>query len=81
MRWDSAVYSGMTVSPFYDSLLGKLIAWGPTREHARRRMLTALRRLELDGIATTRKLCQEIVNHQAFAERTHTTGLIASLLG
>ena len=81
VRWDSAVFTGMAVSPFYDSLLGKLITWAPTREQARRRMLTALRRLQLEGIATTRTLCQDIVNHQAFAEHTHTTDFIENLLG
>jgi acetyl-CoA carboxylase biotin carboxylase subunit len=80
VRWDSATFTGMEVSPFYDSLIGKLITWGPTREHARRRMLTALRRLDLKGIETTRKLCQEIVNHEAFANHIHTTDLIDKLL-
>lgn len=79
VRWDSAVYSGMTISPYYDSLIGKLITWGPTREHARRRMLTALRRLDLQGIATTRNLCQDIVNHPDFAQHTHTTDFIEKL--
>jgi len=80
VRWDSALYTGMQVSPFYDSLIGKLIAWGPTREQARRRMLTALRRLDIQGIATTKSLCQEIINHQAFAQHALTTDFIESLL-
>jgi len=81
VRWDSGVYGGMKVTPFYDSLVGKLITWGPDREQARRRMLSALRKLDLQGITTTRELCQEIINHEQFTNQTHTTDFIDSLLG
>jgi len=80
VRWDSAVFSGMVVSPYYDSLLGKLVSWGADREEARRRMLTALQRLAFDGVKSTRALCQEIVNHPDFAAHTHATDFIDKLL-
>lgn len=80
VRWDSAIYNGMSVSPFYDSLLGKLVCWGATREQARRRTLAALRLLDLEGVATTTRLCQDIVNHPAFAEQRHATDLVEGLI-
>ena len=50
---DSHLYAGYRVPPFYDSLLGKIIAWGETREEALDRMRRALEETMLTGIATT----------------------------
>jgi acetyl-CoA carboxylase biotin carboxylase subunit len=52
IRMDSHVYSGYTVPPNYDSLIGKLIAYGPTREVALARMRNALDEIVVDGIKT-----------------------------
>ncbi|MFZ5560066.1 MAG: acetyl-CoA carboxylase biotin carboxylase subunit [Pseudomonadota bacterium] len=52
IRMDSHVYSGYTVPPHYDSLIGKLIAYGPTREVALARMRNALDEIVVDGIKT-----------------------------
>ncbi len=73
VRVDSHLYDGLEVGPYYDSLLAKVIAWGPDRESARRRLLGALRRLELEGLPTTRELCLEILEHPAFVEGRTTT--------
>ena len=54
VRFDSHLYAGYEVPPYYDSLLGKLIVWGATREEAIARSRAALRELEIDGVATTR---------------------------
>ena len=56
MRFDSMIYPGYTVPPFYDSLLAKLIVHGETREAAIVRLARALSELQIDGIKTTRPL-------------------------
>ena len=50
------LYEGYVVPPFYDSLLGKLIVAGDSREEALRRLRTALQNLSIEGVATTRGL-------------------------
>lgn len=66
VRVDSHIYDGLEITPHYDPLLTKVIAHGEDREVARQRMLGALRRFEIDGLATTRDLCLEILEHPAF---------------
>jgi acetyl-CoA carboxylase biotin carboxylase subunit len=74
VRFDSHVYAGYTVSPYYDSMVGKIIVHQPTRTEAIDCMLRALEELRVDGIATTRTRHQEILRHSAFAEaRIDTT--------
>ncbi|KUO78127.1 MAG: acetyl-CoA carboxylase biotin carboxylase subunit [Desulfosporosinus sp. BRH_c37] len=53
VRVDSAVYQGYTVSPYYDSMVGKLIVWGATRQEAIARMKRALEEFVIEGIHTT----------------------------
>ena len=53
VRVDSHVYTGYEIPPFYDSLIGKLIVWAPTREMALRRMRRALSEWAVTGIPTT----------------------------
>lgn len=52
VRVDSHIYSGYTVPPFYDSLIGKLITWGPDRDTAIARMRNALEETVIEGIKT-----------------------------
>ena len=73
IRLDTALYDGMVVTPHYDSLLAKLIAWGEDREEARAKMQTALRRFRVSGIATTRDLALRIVAHPAFRDADLST--------
>ncbi len=56
VRFDTMVYEGYVVPPFYDSLLGKLIVVGDSREEALRRLQIALQTLSIEGLATTRGL-------------------------
>jgi len=58
IRFDTMLYQGYQVPPFYDSLLGKLIVWDETREAALQRMSRALGELEVGGLATTKSLHQ-----------------------
>ena len=53
IRVDSMLHPGMEVTAHYDSLLAKLIAWGPDRETCRRRLLRALREFTVVGVATS----------------------------
>ena len=53
VRVDSAVYQGYTVPPYYDSMVGKLIVWGATRQEAIARMKRALGEFVIEGIHTT----------------------------
>ena len=52
VRMDSHLYSGYEVPPFYDSLLGKLVVWGPDRPTAIERARVALDELIVDGLVT-----------------------------
>jgi len=56
VRFDTMLYEGYVVPPFYDSLLGKLIVAGASREEALCRLRTALESLSIEGLATTRGL-------------------------
>jgi acetyl-CoA carboxylase biotin carboxylase subunit len=66
IRVDSHMYSGYAVPPHYDSLIGKLIAHGETRDSAIARMTTALSEVVVEGIRTNVPLHQEIFQHAAF---------------
>jgi acetyl-CoA carboxylase biotin carboxylase subunit len=60
-RFDTLLYAGYAVSPFYDSLLGKLIVWDTSREMALCRLGRALGELRIDGVTTTTPLLQRLV--------------------
>lgn len=61
VRFDTMLYTGYAVPPFYDFLLGKLIVWDKTREAALARLVRALGELKVEGVPTTAAL------HQALA--------------
>jgi acetyl-CoA carboxylase biotin carboxylase subunit len=74
VRFDSHVHAGYTVSPYYDSMIGKLIVHQPTRQEAIACMKRALSELRIEGVKTTVPLQQKILNHTAFVEaRVDTT--------
>ncbi len=66
IRVESHVYSGYKVPPFYDSMIGKIIAHGNDRPSAIARMKTALTEIVIEGIKTNVALHQEIFQHAAF---------------
>ncbi|MCH8896480.1 MAG: acetyl-CoA carboxylase biotin carboxylase subunit [Proteobacteria bacterium] len=66
IRVDSHLYSGYEVPPFYDSMIGKIIAHGADRSTAIARMRNALNEIVIEGIRTNIALHQEITNHGAF---------------
>jgi acetyl-CoA carboxylase biotin carboxylase subunit len=68
VRVDSHVYSGYRVPPHYDSMIGKIIAHGDTREQAIRRMRIALSEMDVTGIKTNIPLHQELMVDTRFIE-------------
>jgi len=68
IRVDSHIYNGYTVPPFYDSMIGKLIAYGPSRKSAIGRMRTALVELVIDGINTNTELHRDLLNDATFEQ-------------
>ena len=66
IRVDSHLYSGYMVPPYYDSMVGKVIAYGDNRDSAIARMLIALSEMVIDGIKTNIPLHIEICQHAAF---------------
>ncbi|MDH3374777.1 MAG: acetyl-CoA carboxylase biotin carboxylase subunit [Gammaproteobacteria bacterium] len=66
IRVDSHIYSGYRVPPYYDSMIGKLIAHGGNRDVAIARMKNALAEIVIEGIKTNVPLHQEIFQHAAF---------------
>ena len=66
VRVDSHVYTGYAVPPYFDSMIGKLITHGPSRDSALARMRTALSEIVVSGIGTNVALQQEIIGDAAF---------------
>ncbi len=78
LRIDSGLREGSEVTPFYDPLLAKLIAWGSSREEARRRLIEALRGMTLLGVTTNRPFLLQILERDFFvAGKTYTSTLEA----
>ena len=66
MRIDSAIYSGYTVPPYYDSMLAKLTVHAKSRGEAIRKMQSALGEVIIEGIHTNVDYQYEILNHPDF---------------
>ncbi|WP_028596100.1 acetyl-CoA carboxylase biotin carboxylase subunit [Paenibacillus assamensis] len=66
VRVDSAAYPGYVISPHYDSMIAKLIVWGPTREEAIERMKRALSEFSIEGIHTTIPFHSRLLQHPTF---------------
>ncbi|MGZ4355107.1 MAG: ATP-binding protein, partial [Gaiellaceae bacterium] len=80
VRLDSAILEGMTIPPFYDSMLAKLIVWDADRPAAIARALRALRELEVEGVPTTREVAMEVLRSPEFASGAYSTSTLAELL-
>jgi acetyl-CoA carboxylase biotin carboxylase subunit len=76
IRFDTMLFTGYQVPPFYDSLLGKLIVWDETRAGAIARLSRALDELDIGGLATTKPLHKLLASDpQVLACDVHTRWL------
>ena len=76
VRVDAGIETGGEVSPFYDPMLAKVIAWGETRDAARRRLVDALKETVLLGVANNRDFLVAALETEAFASGAATTAFI-----
>ena len=81
VRIDSHCYSGYVVPPFYDSLLAKLVTWGPDRSSAIRLTQLALSEFEIDGPQNTIPLLSEVMRHENVLNGHFDTNWLEKYLG
>ncbi len=73
LRLDTHCYEGYLIPPFYDSMIGKLIAHGDDRRHAIAMMLSAIGDFRIEGIKTTMPLHRDVLSSRAFGDADVTT--------
>ena len=71
IRVDTHLYNGYTVPPYYDSMIGKLLAIGHSRDGAITRMIGALHEIVIDGITTNIPLLQDLMHDHVFVNSEH----------
>lgn len=76
VRIDSGVRTGLDISPFYDPMVAKVIAYGEDREIARHRLVQALKETALFGTRTNKAFLVDILSRESFAEGAATTAFI-----
>ena len=76
IRLDTHVEEGSVISPYYDSLIGKLVVWDEDRDSTIERALGALGELELRGVPTTRAAAMEILASDAFRSGRYSTSFL-----
>jgi 3-methylcrotonyl-CoA carboxylase alpha subunit len=76
LRVDAGYRAGDTVSPYYDAMLAKVIAWAPTRAGAIERLARGLDETDIRGIVTNTSFLSALVTHPAVAANTIDTGFI-----
>lgn len=76
VRVDTHVYTGYTVSPYYDSMIGKLICKAQTREECIKKMQRALDEFIIEGIKTTVPFHQALMRDENFRQGNYTTGFM-----
>jgi acetyl-CoA carboxylase biotin carboxylase subunit len=79
VRFDTAIYQGYTIPPFYDSMIGKLIVHAHTRDEAIRKMKAALCELIIEGIEYNAQLQMELLALPEFEDYTYTTDTLDRL--
>ena len=80
IRVDTHLYNGYTVPPYYDSMIGKLIAIGHSREGAMTRMRGALHEIVIDGITTNIPLLQDLMLDEVYVNEQHNIHYLESKL-
>ncbi len=80
VRMDTHAYTGYTIPPYYDSLVGKLIVWGHNRAEALAVCNRAVSEMVVEGIKTTLPFQQKILKHKNFIEGKYDTGFVERIL-
>ncbi|MBE9077054.1 acetyl-CoA carboxylase biotin carboxylase subunit [Romeria aff. gracilis LEGE 07310] len=80
VRMDSHVYTDYEIPPYYDSLIGKLIVWGPNRATAIRRMKRALRECAITGLPTTISFHQKVLDRPEFITGDIYTNFVSQMM-
>lgn len=80
VRMDSHVYTDYEIPAYYDSLIGKLIVWGATREEAIKRMKRALRECAITGLPTTIGFHQRIMDNPQFRSGEISTNFVEQMI-
>ncbi|MBT7506782.1 MAG: acetyl-CoA carboxylase biotin carboxylase subunit, partial [Rhodospirillales bacterium] len=81
VRVDSALYSGYTVPPYYDSMIAKLIVHGANRNECLMRLRRALSEYVIDGMDTSIPLHQRLMNEPDFVNGDYDIHWLEKLLG
>jgi len=81
IRLDSHCFPGYSIPPFYDSMIGKLIAHGNTREEALQRMVTALDGFGVAGIETNMAFLRALLRHPDYVQANVNTSWVENNLG
>lgn len=76
VRIDSGIAAGSTINVFYDSMLAKVITWGPDRETARKKMIQALNGYHVEGVLTNIDFANRVITHPAFVSGDLSTDFI-----
>ena len=79
IRIDSAIYSGYTIPPYYDSMVAKLVVWAKNRKEAIRKMQSALGEIIIEGIDTNVDYQYEILHHPDYLKGNINIGFIENM--
>lgn len=80
VRWDSHIYQGYEISPYYDSMFGKLITWGEDRDEAIDRMLSALSEIQIEGIQHNVEFHKKLLQHERFRKGDYSSEFLEKIL-
>ena len=81
VRIDSHCYEGYEISPYYDSMIGKIITFGLNREEAIKRMERALLEYKIEGVKTTIPFHLEVLKNENYQKGKVTTAFIEEEFG
>ena len=79
VRVDTAVEEGATITPYYDSMIAKVIVHDETRPTAIARTVRALEELEVEGIPTTREVALDVLRSDGFVRGEYSTSYLAEM--
>ncbi|CAM4248968.1 biotin carboxylase [Bacillus manliponensis] len=80
IRIDHFVEEGVTITPFYDPMIAKIIAHGETREEAIQKLQSALQELQIEGIKTNTSMLLQVLEDEVFQGGIYTTSFVAKQL-